>query len=290
MTAGGAYLGKLSSGRSHNIELRLAQFQRFSDPDYLLDLARRHVRGKLANMRALLGRSHRADPSSPLPRALVALRRAQEQLGSAATLDEIRGYEGHGSAEYFKVFGTLLRNPELPFERRLRRPPPDPVNILLSLGYTLLGNLVQGYTELVGLDPYLGALHAPERGRPSLALDLIEEWRPTVVDAAIVRVVNTREIQAADFARAGDEEAPVEDQWEREEAERGEVEPTRRVAITQAGIRKWLTAYERRLAELAHYPRLDVRLSYRQIIREQVNLLARHIRGEEEYQPFIRRD
>ncbi len=293
LNRGGAFVGRITGGRGKNIALRREQFQRLEEPDFALDLARRYVRGKLRNQRALLGRYQRTRRSERMARALVAIRLLLEQLPQAGDLDHLRGLEGRAAAEYFGALSAMISAPGIEFSRRLRRPPPDPVNILLSFGYTLLGNLVQGLVELAGADPYLGALHAPEWGRPSMALDLMEEWRPVVVDAAVLRTINKRIIRPKDFTPAEGEdaeEAVMEEAWEREETEQaGQAAPPpqRRLLLSSQGSKQWFTAYERRLEEVVYYPLQDRQLTLRQIIREQVYLMCRHLRGEAEYEPFI---
>lgn len=290
LTQGGAFLGRICGPAGKNVELRRTQYRRLEDPAVTLDLAKRFVRGKLGNQRTLLMRHQREKPDERIARALVGLRLGMEALGGASDLDVLRGIEGKGARDYFGAFPALLTAPGVTFTRRIRRPPPDPVNILLSFGYTLLGNVVQGFVELAGLDPHLGSLHAPEYGRPSLALDLIEEMRPLLVDTTVIRAFNTRALAPRDFVPVAGDDAPVEEAWEREESEAtGEEAPTRKLVLTPDGARRWLTAFERRLSEQAQYPPQNRRLTYRQVLREQVYLLARHLKGEEEYQPFEQR-
>ena len=286
----GAYQGRITSGLSKNIELRRAQFRRLETAAETLELARCFVRSKLRNQRTLLRRYQRRLKDERIARALVAIRLLLERLPGAATLDQIRGFEGRAAADYFAAFPALITASGVEFTGRVRRPPPDPVNILLSFGYTLLGKLVQGNVELAGLDPYLGSLHAPAYGRPSLALDLMEELRPVIVDAAVLRALNTRAVRPIDFIPAEGEQgddAPVEDAWEREEAEGPDAPPPRRkLLLTAEGSKRWFSEYERRLREQVYYPLQDRRLSYRQVIREQVYLFCRHLKGEAEYTCF----
>lgn len=291
LTRGGAFLGRLSGPTGRNVSLRRIQYRRLDDPSFVVELARRIVAGKLANQRALLMRFQRERRDPRIARALVGIRLGAEKLPTALDLDEMRGIEGKGARDYFSAFPALLTAPGVTFTARLRRPPPDPVNILLSFGYTLLGNVVQGFAELAGLDPHLGALHAPEYGRPSLALDLIEEMRSVVVDVAVLRAFNTRALTPRDFVPVEGEDAPVEEEWERAEAEDDgdAAEPARKLLLTPDGARKWLLAFERRLAEQAYYPRQARRMTYRQILREQVYALSRHLLGEEAYRPFEHR-
>lgn len=287
LNRGGAHIGRLTSGRGKQVELRRSQFRQLEQPEHALDLARRVVAGKLRNQRALLRRYQRSRRDERIARALVSIRLLLERVDGAPDLDHLRGLEGKAAADYFGAFPALVQAPGITFDGRKRRPPPDPVNILLSFGYTLLCNQVQGMVETAGLDPYLGALHAPAYGRPSLALDLMEEQRPVLVDAAVLRVINTGAITPRDFMRLdGEEEAEVEETWEREELDaEGEAAPPprRKLLLTHLGSRKWFSAYERRLNEQTYYPPRGQRLSYRQVLREQVYLLARHLKGEEAY-------
>lgn len=284
LTQGGSFLGRLSGPVGKNVELRRLQYRRLEDPTVALDLARRFVGGKLRNQRALLIRRQRELSDDRIARALVSMRHGLAAVPEAGTLDVVRGVEGKGAADYFRAYGALFSAPGIEFKTRIRRPPPDPVNILLSFGYTLLGNVIQGFVELAGLDPHLGTLHAPDYGRPSLALDLMEEMRPVLVDAAVVTAFNSKSVSPRDFVPAGDGDAPVEEEWEREEAEEGAGSaPARRLLLRPEAAKRWITAFERRLSEEAHYPAQGRRFSYRQILREQVYLFARHLKGEEEY-------
>ena len=291
LTRGGAFLGRLSAQTGKNAELRRTQYARLEEEETRLDLACRFVRGKLKNQRALLLRYQRKRKSEKIARSLVSIRRMVGRLDEVSAMDSIRGVEGKAAADYFGVFGELLSAPGISFEGRKRRPPPDPTNILLSFGYTLLGNLIQGYVELAGLDPYLGALHEVSYGRPSLALDLLEEWRPVVVDAAVLRALNTGALAKRHFLPVDEDDAPVEEEWEREElAEHGDAGGARRkLILTPEGSKRWFTAYERRLGERTYYEQQGRQLSYRQAIREQVYLLARHLRDEEPYGPYVSR-
>ncbi len=196
-------------------------------------------------------------------------------------MDELRGHEGQAAAAYFGVLGHLVRAPGITFERRQRRPPPDPVNILLSFGYTMLTHLATGLVEQAGFDPYLGALHSMERGRPSLALDVIEELRPLIVDTAMLACINRRRVRPADFEVAIEEvEESVGD---------GDVEgppdapTTPRLTFRRDGVLKWVSEMEARLNTPIEYAPRGLRLSYRDALEAQVYRLARHVRGEDAY-------
>ena len=291
LTQSGRFLGRLVRSTGKNIELRRVQLRKLDDPEFVLDLARRIVTGKLQNQRGLLLRYQSRRPHERVAQSLVALRLLTERVEHAPDLDTLRGLEGRGAVEHFAGLSALITAPGIEFTKRLRRPPPDPVNILLSFGYTLLGNFVQGCCELASLDPHMGALHATDYGRPSLALDLIEEMRPVIVDTTVLRAINTKTIRPTDFVPVDAEETPAEDKWIQDQIEttqgQAPIEESRRLLLTPDGSRKWFATYERRLNEQTYYPYQGRRLTYRQILREQVYRMARHLREEEPYEPFV---
>lgn len=285
MSRAGAWAGRLAPAVGRNIGLRRRQFAVLEEEDAKLMFAKAIVRGKIANSRTLLTRYQRRRKDEGLARALVSMRRARDRLEGANTLDKVRGFEGTAAAAYFGCFDILLTAPGVTFPGRKRRPPPDPVNILLSFGYTLLLSLVQGLIEQAGMDPYLGALHAPEYGRPSLALDLMEEFRSVVVDAAVLDVINHRKITPQDFTPVEDGDAPVEEEWEREDGAENEARPKRRLIMHQDASRRWLAAFHHRLSARTWYPPRQQRLSYRQVVREQIYSFARALE-DGDYAPF----
>ena len=281
LTAGGSFLGRLSNGRSGNVTLRQTQYRRLAEPEAALELARGLVTSKLRNQRRLLLRRQRRGPDDVVARAATAMRAALARSEDARELDVLRGYEGAAAAAYFEGFGRCIQAPDMGFTHRRRRPPPDPVNVLLSFGYTVLGNLAHGFIEEVGLDPYMGALHEARDGRPSLVLDLIEPFRAPVIDTAVLRAVNTRAITPADFAwpADGEDEPPADDDGEEDPA-------ARRLVFLPVGVRKWVAEVERRLGERVLDVAAGKRLTYRQLIREQAYALARHLRGEQAFVAF----
>ena len=195
------------------------------------------------------------------------LRRSIQQVGSATNAESLRGIEGAGTAAYFGVLGNFLPE-ELHFKGRNRRPPKDPANALLSFGYALLANSVEGAVYLAGLDPYLGFLHVVDYGRPSLALDLMEEFRPVLVDALVLDLANHGRVRSEDF----------------EERDGG-------VFLQGEGRKRLIEGYQRRLEERVAYPvsaeRVE-RISYRRCLEYQVRRLARVVLGEEAaYKAFL---
>lgn len=309
LSQSGRYLGRLSSTRSGNIILRQKQFEVLSKENEALRIARTIVIGKLNNSVVFLRRHNRTLRSDQIARHTAAIRQLAQSAKETPSIEKLRGYEGAAAAKYFSAFGEIVRAPGFQFKKRLRRPPPDPVNILLSLGYTLLTNMMHGFCEQVGLDPYLGALHAIQYGRPSLPLDLVEEFRAMIVDSTVIRVLHTKAIMPKDFYTDIEEWTETEDElWRKldhaveakrqedaryhededeKEHESNEIEPLpRRVHITQLGLKKFFMAFERRMNDTAYYAPQDRKLSYRIILREQVYALARHLRDEVEYRCF----
>ncbi len=198
-TRNGRLKGRLLPAASGNVFVRLAQYRAAEDERRALELARASVAAKLLNCAALIQDYRAHYPSGTLAGACEQLQVLASRAVVAASASELLGYEGAGGAAYFEVFPSLIRC-GLDFPGRRRHPPTDPVNALLSLGYTMLGNELHAVAEGIGLDPYLGFLHRPDYGRPSLALDLLEAFRPSI-DRLTLRIVNERILTEEDFAR-----------------------------------------------------------------------------------------
>lgn len=177
------------------------------------------------------------------------------------------GLEGYSSALYYHSFRRLLKY-DLGFVSRVKRPPRDPVNSLLSFGYTLLVYGVQAAVRTVGLDPFLGFLHSTEYSKPSLALDIMEEFRPIIVDSVVLRIVNMGVLTAGDFEKAED--------------------PDGMVRLKPEAIKTFLQYYEERVQTEAVHPVMNITVSYRRCFELQARQLARVITGQEkEYQPLV---
>jgi CRISPR-associated protein Cas1 len=284
----GRYRGRLVGCGSRNVELRRQQFVRLADAEFALVLGKGVVAGKIANQRNLLLRAQREHRREDLADAIGGMRQMLDRIERAASLDELRGLEGQAAALYFGSFGKCLRNPAFTFSRRSRRPPRDPVNAALSFGYTLLGTVMESIVLRVGLDPMMGAFHQPDYGRPSLMLDLIEEFRPVVVDALVLRLFNRRELAKEDFEAGLDE---VEAVW----AEEGETEAegsreAQGIWLSETGRRVFFRAWGRRLREVVYYPPRDQRLTLEEVMEQQAYHFARVVRGEEDrYRAFVPR-
>lgn len=300
MTRRGKYLGRLQSALGKNIVLRREQFRKMEDPDFCLKTAKSIVKGKLANLRAVLMRLNRTRENIELDDQILSLRNLVGKIDEVENIESLRGYEGRGTALYFEGFSKGFLTEDFEFKGRVRRPPTDPVNALLSLGYTLLLNQVIAAVSLVGFDPYFGTLHSMDYGRPSLALDLMEEWRPVIVDTLVLSVFNLKALTPSDFEeRPVLEESEIDEKGEKpgngergeDEAEAGPPAQAEKkkvsVLLTEAGFRKFITQHERKMNEKVQYHLTKEQMTYRDCIREQVRHFARYLRGEEkEYQPM----
>lgn len=270
LTVDGRYKGRLVGAERGNGLLRLRQYARVSDPDWSLGVARALVTAKLHNLRTLLRRYARRTDA---PEKESALTTAADQLSDlipqaerARTLNSLNGVEGRGSAVYFSVFRHLIAVPGWRFEKRARRPPPDPVNALLSFGYTLLTRQMEWAVWTVGLDPYLGFLHQAEYNRPSLALDLIEPFRPILVDSLVLRCLNNEILRPDHFEE--DPEGPYP------------------VRLGDEGRSRFIREWEGRLnLELTH-PQTEERMDYRRCLEVEVRRLAHAVQTGEPFRPF----
>lgn len=263
--ANGELLGRLTPPSSLNLDLRRRQYSRAADPAFCLALSRAIVTGKLRNSHALALRWTRT--RGPVEAAagpdgrtaeLARLAAAIGQAGAAADLPALRGIEGSGSRAYFALYRAQLRG-GLTFAQRTRRPPRDPVNALLSLAYTLLGEAVATALEIVGLDPYEGFYHADKYGRPALALDLLEEFRAPIADSVVLTLVNNRRLTAADFTAN---------------------ETTGGVYLSRDGLRVFLQAFSARLHARITHPLAGRPLTYQKCLEVQARLLAKTITGD----------
>jgi len=262
-TRWGRFRGRLAGDWTKNSLVRLEQHRGHHDPERSLALARLFVWGKLSNMRTVLLRANRKRGSAEIVEACARLKNAAETALGARRPDQLLGIEGSGTAAYFGVFGQLLTGP-FEFHGRVKRPPRDPVNALLSLGYTILINNLCSAASIVGMDPYVGFFHSSQYGKPALALDIAEEFRPVVVDSTVLTVVNNRMLGPEDF-----EEQPGS------------------VWLRDAARRKYLTALEERLNTEVEHPVFGYRATYRRCLELQTRLVAKYLTGDiPAYPPF----
>lgn len=271
---GGWFYGITTGLNSRNVMLRRTQFRSADNPALALELARTLVSGKIRNQRTLLQRNHLEPPAV----ALRQLKQLADRALEAGSGESLLGVEGAAARLYFEHFAGMLKPDEdgfsdgagefsFDFRTRNRRPPRDPVNALLSLAYSLLTKDLTVTCQAMGFDAYWGFYHQPRFGRPALALDLMEPFRPLIADSAVLSAINTRMVTPADFVRSG----PA-------------------VALTPNGRKGFFRAYELRMDSLVTHPLLEYRVSYRRMLEVQTRLLARYLENEiTEYPVFVTR-
>jgi len=269
---GGWFYGITTGMNTKNVFLRRTQFRLAEQEWFARGLARRLVEGKTRNQRTMLQRNH----VEPRPESLLGLKQMAEMAERAHSLEELLGIEGNAARIYFGEFAGMIKSEEesgetpqfgFDFAGRNRRPPRDAVNALLSLAYSLLAKDLTIACYAVGFDPYMGFYHQPRFGRPALALDLMEPFRPLIGDSAVLSAINTRMVTPRDFVQAGPG-----------------------VALTAAGRKAFFRAYELRMDALVTHPLFEYRVSYRRLLEIQARLLARVLEGEiGEYPVFVTR-
>ena len=275
LTASGKFLARVEGPVSGNVLLRREQYRRSDDQQACVGIVRNLLLGKIHNQRAVIGRGlrdHGDGMSEParksLTHARARLRRISDRLMSEPSLEVLRGIEGEAAQAYFGVFDYLIRVDDafLRFSSRNRRPPTDPINSLLSFLYTLSTHDCRSALESVGLDPAVGFLHRDRPGRPSLALDLVEEFRPLLADRLALSLLNRKQLGVRDFIRL----------------DNGAV-------ILKDDARKLvLQAYQERKREELRHVFLEERLPIGLFPAIQAQLLSRHLRGDlEAYPPFL---
>ncbi len=273
---GGWFYGITRGHGLKNVFTRIEQFQTARDPLASLSLARNFVHGKIRNHRTMLMRLHREPPSSVVAKMKVLA----EQALQAKAASELLGIEGAAAALYFGEFAGLIKaggdmddTPDdlraftFDFAGRNRRPPSDPVNALLSLAYSLLSKDCTFAAAAVGFDPYVGFYHQPRFGRPALALDVMEEFRPLIAESAVLSCINNGMIRPRHFVTAGSA-----------------------VNLTPEGRKIFFQCYEQRINSLITHPLFDYKVSYRRVLELQFRILARFLTHEiRAYQPFLTR-
>ncbi len=258
----GRYRGRLIGSLTPHVPLRRAQYACLGKPKFVLEMAKGFVAAKLAHQRALLLRHNRERQDREINVVVEKIRQAQNNIGRKTTLSSLLGLEGSATAAYFRGYRGLI-DAKWRFMDRNRRPPRDPVNVLLSFGYTLLTEVASGAVQTVGLDPYAGFLHEVVYNRPGLGLDLVEEFRP-VVDGVVLWCCNSGQLDSDHF-QSGSPERPV--------------------ILNEDGKRRFLQAYEQRLEVRFTHPIRGIKFPLRQCIQEQARQVAKRILdGEPGYQ------
>ncbi len=266
LTQWGRFLGRLQPIQGKNSLIRSDQFRKAFDEGECTYLAQQFIYGKLRNMLNTLMRSRREGLDID-EGVLAQLRGILKTLERGDNVDEVRGLEGAGSAIYFREFGKLIRK-NFEFNGRVRRPPTDPVNSLLSLAYTLLSKDVTSAVRIAGLDPYTGFLHKDRYGRASLALDLMEEFRPLVADAVVLSVINRGVVNKDDFVQ----------------------ELGGAVMLKDDARNRFFAAYESKKQSELRHPYFKYRATYMRCMELQARLLGKYIKGEtDKYVPLVTR-
>ena len=271
LSAYGRYHGALTPQVSRNSLLRSAQHRVANSPDACLDLSKAFVHGKLANMRTMLQRrkwqaTDATDSAlEPLLTNIKAIQAMEKRIGKSTELSELLGIEGNASAAYFGAFNFMLKEEMgFDFQRRSRRPPADATNALLSFAYSLLTADIISAIQTVGLDPYVGFFHQIKYGKPCLALDLMEEFRPIIADSVVITLINNRRIKPTDFTQS-------HGGWYLKEHCR----------------KVFYAAYETRKNETITHPLFKYKLTFRRAMELQVRLLAKYLTGElDQYTPL----
>ena len=263
----GRYKGRVVGQTSGHSQLRRLQYRRVDTPLFAVNTARIIVQAKLHNSRTLLQRYQRQLHQAELATAIDRLAELKERANRTHTVNSLLGLEGVGAAVYFEVLPRLFKHDYWRFDKRVRRPPTDPINVLLSFGYTLLTRQLEFAVERVGLDPYLGCLHADSYNRPSLALDLTEEFRSIVVDSVVLRCLNSELITPANFSQQDDSERPL--------------------LLDEAGRNRFIQEFEARLALTFTHPASEEKVTYRRCFELQARAMARAFQTDGLYQPFL---
>ncbi|HYU30781.1 MAG TPA: CRISPR-associated endonuclease Cas1 [Thermoanaerobaculia bacterium] len=260
-TMSGRLRGQITPPKAKNVILRMKQYELVSDQQRCLALAKELVAAKIHNSAGLLRRLRIHHPESVPLEPIQELELQAERVSTVASLEELRGVEGSAAARHFSALTGVLPR-EIGFTGRNRRPPRDPMNALLSFGYVLVGNELQSLLDGMGFDPYIGFFHQLDYGRPSLALDLLEELRAPLVDRFSLGLLSRRQLTPADFEQT----------------------PEKGCRLHREPLRRYFAAYE---AELGRTIRVaDEDLTFRQVFRRQAEGLARSLTTGDPYRSF----
>lgn len=261
---GGWFVGHTFGTGNGNVAVREAQYRFAFDQQQCLVFSRNLVAAKVQNSRTMLRRNWRDERDvTTKDEVLGRLKRITQQVFNVKDTQQLLGVEGEAASIYFASFENMLAKfakknlAEFSFSTRNRRPPTDPVNAMLSLAYALLTRSFTIIISSTGLDPYMGFYHRPRHGRPALALDLMEPFRPIVADSCVIQVINNGEVKPTDFVFNG----PA-------------------CSLKPSGRKALIAAFERRMEQETTHPLFGYQISMRRLIDIQARLLARHLQGE----------
>ncbi len=265
LTRTGRLIGQITSPFTKNIELRIAQFKMHGDEGFKLAFARNIVKGKMRNsIQTLRGFAYN-HPEIDLKAEIDAIESAQRKIDGHVSLDSLNGAEGRAARNYFAGFAKMILG-GFGFTGRVKHPATDPVNALLSLGYTLVFNEISSLLDGMGFDPYLGYYHRAEYGRASLASDMQEEFRAPIVDRLTLRLINNRMLTEGDFYRNPKGEG---------------------MYLTRDAMKRYFAEYEELMNNEFIHPDTKERTTFRKRFRIQAERLAACVKGENEYMPFL---
>lgn len=261
LTTRGRLRGRLCSDYSKNIYLRLAQFTRWNEKEFRINLCKSIVKAKLTNMKKILLNYLSNYPMEDFQPSITVIENAIESLNTKSDTASILGLEGTSSRAYFLAFSRMFRQ-ELKLHKRIKHPSPDPVNALLSLGYVMITNELSSLLEGSAFDPFLGFLHGIKYGRKSLSLDLVEEFRQPIIDRFTLRLANLKIFSSSDFERVKDGG----------------------VHLKEGPFKKYLNLYDKRLKEKVER---NGHMNWKEIFKRQVSSLEKAILEGSDYNPFI---
>ena len=264
LTRTGRLIGQITSPMTKNIELRVEQFKKYGDEAFKFRFAKSIVAGKIRNSLQVLRLFSYNHPEIDLKGEIEALERGENGIPEQNTIEGLNGVEGMAARHYFDGFGKMMLG-DFVFEGRRKYPAPDPVNALLSLGYTMVFNEISSLLDGMGFDPYLGYYHKIDYGRPSLASDLLEEFRAPVADRMTLRLINNRILKAEDFYNN-----PKGDG----------------VYLKRDALKRYFAEYEDFINNEFTHPDTKEKTCFRKCFRIQIEKLASCIKGEKEYLPF----
>jgi len=265
LTRHGRLIGQITSPATKNITLRIQQFRKYDDELFRLEMARAIVAGKTTNCLQLLRTFSYNHPEIDLRTETDVLKTKLATISAAEQVEQLLGIEGDAARSYFQAFGRMLLSGEFIFPGRRKRPPPDPVNALLSLSYTMIFNEISSLLDGLGFDPYLGYYHKADYGRASLAADFMEEFRAPVADQFVLRLVNNRIFSPDDF----------------------QTNPTGGgVAFKREAMKRYFAEYENSLNREFTHAETGEKTTLRKCFRSQAERMARTIQDDLPYVPF----
>ncbi len=264
LTRTGRLIGQITSPATKNIELRVQQFQKYQDEGFKFRFSKTIVKGKIRNSLQALRSFSYNHPEIGFREEIGGIERAEMNLDQQNTIEALNGAEGTAARYYFKAFSKMILG-GFSFDGRKKYPAPDPVNALLSLGYTMIFNEISSLLDGMGFDPYLGYYHKVDYGRASLASDLQEEFRAPITDRLTLKLINDKMLCVEDFYRNPQGDG---------------------IYLKREALKKYLAAYEDYINREFSHPETKEKTSFRKCFRMQIEKLAACVKGEKDYSPF----